>query len=57
MSTLSLKFVNIFYNLLGLENNKKNKKIKTWDLDQMPGHQLNAPGVDSKIGSLDPAFF
>ena len=53
MSTLSLKFVNIFYNLLGLENNKK----KTWDLDQMPGHQLNAPGVHSKIGSLDPAFF
>ena len=55
MCTLSLKFVNICSNLLGLENNKKIKK--TWDLDQMPGHQLNAPGVHSKIGSLDPAFF
>ena len=54
MSTFSLKFVNIFYNLLRLE---KNNQQKPWDLDQMLGHQLNAPGVHLKIGSLDPAFF
>ena len=30
---------------------------KRRDPDQTPGAQLNAPGVYSKIGSFDPAFF
>ena len=32
-------------------------KNKTWDLNQMPGPQLNTPGIHLNIGSLDPAFF
>ena len=59
----TLSFQNLQFSLIILPRppyNRVREKIKTrktWELDQMSGPQLNTPGIQLNIGSLDPAFF